>query len=929
MPIDFPDKLRSTRRDQKLVDAAAIDGLIQAAQLAADARDGGSIVTGGIVGLTSSVTVVVEGRYHVATADAAITVQTPTPSAADKYIIIYNVPTGEPVTVQTNETSPLHLITLQGGEAVLLRSTGTVAGAWHPIASHTPDRADDERDGVAQNLSAIEALQSITRDLHGGSDDDLTENTDLAVAAMWAGDPDDIGDASALTWALGAQRPGASWGADRIVVRLAATATRSEWHVKLRYRTSDTYYDIPGSSWTPLTPAGAEDGYTYWVAFGQNGIGSHVSHASLWSQGRPITYVGALGSGIVTLDSLAAAVAARLLPTRQATDVGEILRVDSGGAWDPTQPSWTLEELAAAVQARLLPPPSLPNAGKVPTVDSSGGSYVFEESGAQVATDGLRIEKIKFSNRSGSTATELTPISTGAIEVVHGEGDAELITGIVGNDFTVKAGLYLMTIVADVAATQVGVTDFDIRAAADDRVIAGPTGFTTYRTDSTFLEFTTTGFWHLKEDTLVNLLVDPHGRNNSMQGVELHLAQLAVDDRSHILRLTEPLNPDRAALGDILLSNHAFRQLSTAGAADVFAGEVEAWTDGDAHYLGTASGPNRYGSRGRFTANPGFAIAALTAGGDDATTVAIRIKKTAYEAAKGSAVAAGDTVILEITVDGATTRTTVTYIRTEDDLVAFLAHDEDSALHDLTDGGTWTMKVLSAYDEQAMSGTSLLTHEAGAKHFVNYPVEGIDPHARELAQGLTSAAKIRVAHGSPPVSGNSVEDWIAYLLSLAQHQDRLTMRMLVASTGGLSDGDPVYFNATDTGVATVHATSGRSDAEDTLGLHGIEGLSMGRYANGVQATILLKGVYEIWVHGGTADGNAQDYVELDTPIYYSHDLRYRGRKTSGNQTHWTTEQSQSLDNRVYGRAVATNFAGTHTIRCIMTFLHGGQPVPAP
>lgn len=41
MPIDFPDKLRSTRRDRKLVDAAAIDGLIQRTQLSPEAlRDG-------------------------------------------------------------------------------------------------------------------------------------------------------------------------------------------------------------------------------------------------------------------------------------------------------------------------------------------------------------------------------------------------------------------------------------------------------------------------------------------------------------------------------------------------------------------------------------------------------------------------------------------------------------------------------------------------------------------------------------------------------------------------------------------------------------------------------------------------------------------------------------------------------------------------
>ena len=40
MTIDFPDKLRSTRRDRKLVDAEAIDGMIQLAQLAENARNG-------------------------------------------------------------------------------------------------------------------------------------------------------------------------------------------------------------------------------------------------------------------------------------------------------------------------------------------------------------------------------------------------------------------------------------------------------------------------------------------------------------------------------------------------------------------------------------------------------------------------------------------------------------------------------------------------------------------------------------------------------------------------------------------------------------------------------------------------------------------------------------------------------------------------
>ena len=38
--IDFPAKLRSTRRDRKLVDAAAIDGILERSQLPADLGDG-------------------------------------------------------------------------------------------------------------------------------------------------------------------------------------------------------------------------------------------------------------------------------------------------------------------------------------------------------------------------------------------------------------------------------------------------------------------------------------------------------------------------------------------------------------------------------------------------------------------------------------------------------------------------------------------------------------------------------------------------------------------------------------------------------------------------------------------------------------------------------------------------------------------------
>ena len=447
----------------------------------------------------------------------------------------------------------------------------------------------------------------------------------------------------------------------------------------------------------------------------------------------------------------------RTLPGGGASNEGDVVRVAANGDWQRVTPRWSVAELATAVQGRLLPAPSVANAGKVPTVNSAGSAYVFEESGAaEIATSGLRVESVEFQplSESAYAQQELLPIATNPVVVVHGDGDPVLITGISGTDFRVAAGLYLVTIDAEFDGGAVAMADFDFRDSSDNSVIAGPTGFTTYNTNGVWLEVTVSGYLHLSQDTLINLAFDTHGRAVGLRNTVMRLAQLSVEDRAHILRVTEPLDTDRARAGDIVLSERAFYQLSTASDEDLFAGEAEVWDDGGAGYVGTASGPNRFGSRGRFTANPDFAIAALTGGGDNQATVAVRIKKTVYETAKGSAVASGDTVILEITADGSTTRTTVTYIRTEDDLVAFLAHDADSALHDLDDGDTWTMRVLSAYDAQTQTGTPLLTHSAGAAHFNQYPVDGVDKMAREaLSPMVAFFAAVKPWEFDEPVGG--------------------------------------------------------------------------------------------------------------------------------------------------------------------------------
>ncbi len=377
-------------------------------------------------------------------------------------------------------------------------------------------------------------------------------------------------------------------------------------------------------------------------------------------------------------------------------------------------------------------------------------AYVDDQVGGE-ATLGVRTESIAFQAvANASTDVELSPIATDPVTVLHGEGDPEIITGLTGNDFTVAPGLYLLRIDGEVDADAVLRFGFDIRDAADDSIIVGPQEKSAYNTNGQYQAFTSTGYWHPAEAIEVNVLLERFGRSSGVRNVVMRFAQLNAQEHihPHVIEPLEPLDTDEADDGDVVLSDHAFYQRAAADEVteDGFAGELESWLDGSADWIGTSLAASRYGSRGRFISNPDSKVGALTAGGDNPDTVGLRLNKAAYETAKGSAVADGDTVWADLSDGHNISVTELTYVRTESgggtDYLAFIARDADCVLHDLSEGQSWFLRVLSAYDSEQGTSTPLFEHDAETAHFNEYPIRAVDQTARDQAAEARTFARI-------------------------------------------------------------------------------------------------------------------------------------------------------------------------------------------
>ena len=230
------------------------------------------------------------------------------------------------------------------------------------------------------------------------------------------------------------------------------------------------------------------------------------------------------------------------------------------------------------------------------------------------------------------------------------------------------------------------------------------------------------------------------------------------DPTPDVVRYQETRDVHGVPDGSIVVADNALLQAAgadaSAGSTD-FTGRLERWEEGDDVFVGTSLSDTRYGSRGRFHANLGFAVGALTAGGSVESTVALRLESREYQRVKGSAVAASDTVIAQIRSGDTTTRSTLAYLRNESapggepTYHVFLAHDPDSVLHTLNSGDDWEMQILSAYDTTNMTGTALYAHGEAERHFVEYPIAGVDQMARDSVQAQRDSveAEIEKLHG--------------------------------------------------------------------------------------------------------------------------------------------------------------------------------------
>ncbi|MYD95098.1 MAG: hypothetical protein F4Y02_15730, partial [Chloroflexi bacterium] len=527
---------------------------------------------------------------------------------------------------------------------------------------------------------------------------------------------------------------------------------------------------------------------------------------------------------------------------------------------------------------------------------------------------GLRTESISFQEDvAESPGDELSPLAQDPVAVVHGDGDPEMLTGLSGNDFTVAPGLYFIQATGNQDGAGIGHFALQFRQSSDNAVIAAMPNVFFYNTGEQ--PFTASAYWHVTEAVEVNLfLARFDSRAVGVADLVMSFARLTAEDTAdrHVIEPLEPLDTDEANDGEVVLSEHEFYVRQPGhGTANTFAGELERWTDGADTWLGTAIRNSVYGQRGQFSSNPDSNVGVLLAGisTDDADTVDLWIRKAAYDAAVGRAANSGDTVKAVITadVDGTATTTTteLTYAVFHGDsgYYSFSAIDPNNVLHNLADGAAWSMVVNRANDNP------LLTHAAGAAHFVEYPIRGaIDQYARdEVARALSE---------------------ITLSFEQSRYPSNETFTIPEVGTNGVSEHDPLILAAR--GNVLIGHYFGDSDhfgRSEDLNL-GIEGIATEDAASG-SVKMLSWGLVT-----GVPMGPQYTHSQLQTasnappgkPVYVtSRDSRVRpggstdNRNTNADLTYWTLDPDESADDEIYGYCVGwegatgTNQQGVYSV----------------
>ena len=234
-------------------------------------------------------------------------------------------------------------IQVTNGGAYNYYFTGFGAGdfrAWR--SQHTTTYEGGLGEGADAIRASLADLVNRTRDLTLDGATRLVENTDAAVGAVAVAtilianeiaieEQDQRLDVQGIVFQpvrTGSFRFGTASATQTIrpLLKLKSTESVPLWRVRFVER-DGRVVDFVGGGWVPILVDNGEAGFSYFISGEADSV-----RFSLYKTTGEATYHGALVDGIVDLDALAAAVAARLLPTGGAD--GQVLGHASGSpAW--------------------------------------------------------------------------------------------------------------------------------------------------------------------------------------------------------------------------------------------------------------------------------------------------------------------------------------------------------------------------------------------------------------------------------------------------------------------------------------------------------------------------------------------------------------------------------------------------------------------
>ena len=218
---------------------------------------------------------------------------------------------------------------------------------------------------------------------------------------------------------------------------------------------------------------------------------------------------------------------------------------------------------------------------------------------------------------------------------------------------------------------------------------------------------------------------------------------------------------------------------------NIFAGEVgrdvfnttagERWRG-----ISNSQSPNGFSTDGEFTANPNNTLSLLLA--SSSRHIRVAMKRSVYEAAKGSDFSTSDHIAIKVTMaDGTTTDEAVlayynAYERTDNYIIWQHRHASDNYnLYDEAAGNDITIEFFTTSGSPpAATTTPLLTHTAGLKHWLHWP-SGEDPTedgrtALALAQANAArldALDMHVDGVAEPIHSQTYDENTALLAPLA------------------------------------------------------------------------------------------------------------------------------------------------------------------